>query len=186
MKLSSFDGRRVRITQGSDVFEGECSWLPPEYCDIELGREDEALQIDNWVFYKEDITRVELAEEHPEYVWLSRREHHMRLQHEPFRRMETGEKTIELRLWDEKRRQLCPGDIIRFEDTEDETEVLRAYVKALHVFESFEELYRRLPLDACGYAPDEIGSASPRDMERFYPPEAQARCGVVGIELELV
>ena len=100
--------------------------------------------------------------------------------------MESGRKTIELRLYDEKRRLLREGDVIRFESRADETDVLRAIVKKLHVFPDFAALYAALPLTACGYTPEEAAAASSKDMERLYSPAEQARWGVVGIELELL
>ena len=187
MKLSSFDGAMVRITDDcGSVFEGECSWLPPEYCFAELGREEEALQIDDWVFYAGTIRSVERIEDRPLLIWQGRTEHRMRLDDGPFRAVESGRKTIELRLYDEKRRLLRVGDVIRFESKSDDTEAVRAVVKRLHVFPDFAALYASLPLIACGYTPEEAAGASPRDMERWYSPADQARWGVVGIELELI
>ena len=48
---------------------------------------------------------------------------------------------------------------------------------------STDELYAALPLTACGYAPEELAAASPRDMDKYYAPEDQKKWGVVGIEL---
>ena len=53
----------------------------------------------------------------------------------------------------------------------------------LHRFDSFEELYGALPLLKCGYTPEDVGDAHPRDMEQYYSPKEQARYGVVGIEI---
>ena len=57
-------------------------------------------------------------------------------------------------------------------------------VTALHRFRNFAELYAALPLDRCGYTPDEVASASPMDMNQYYSPEQQMQYGVVGIELQ--
>ena len=107
-------------------------------------------------------------------------EHEMRLQPRPYRMIRDGEKTIELRLYDEKRRLLRVGDSIRFTNTETGDE-LTARVAAIHVFPSFEALYRMLPLKKCGYTEEEAASA--RDMEEYYSAEDVARCGAVGIKL---
>lgn len=40
--------------------------------------------------------------------------HYMKLNTEPFEKIEKGEKTIELRLFDKKRRTVRTGDIIEF------------------------------------------------------------------------
>lgn len=110
--------------------------------------------------------------------------HHMKLKPEPFRQIRTGEKTIELRLHDAKRQRIQVGDQIEFLNLEDKLQKLRVRVLALHHFNSFAELYRTLPLTACGYGPEE--QADPSDMDQYYPPEEQAQYGVVGIEVALL
>ncbi|MBR3299254.1 MAG: NYN domain-containing protein [Clostridia bacterium] len=112
--------------------------------------------------------------------------HSMRLNARPFEMIESGSKTIELRLYDEKRRRIAVGDSIEFTHAEDEKRRLSARVKALHIFKDFAELYAALPLDKCGYAEAELASASPEDMLEYYPLEEQRRFGAVGIELEAV
>ena len=54
------------------------------------------------------------------------------------------------------------------------------------VNKDFAELYAALPLDKCGYSEAELAAASPDDMLEYYPKEKQARCGAVGIELEIL
>ena len=93
------------------------------------------------------------------------------------------EKTIELRLYDEKRRDISAGDIIVFTCRES-GEKLQKRVKALHVFADFKQLYASLVLRNCGYAADELAGVRAEDLEQYYPAREQARCGVVGIELE--
>lgn len=110
-------------------------------------------------------------------------QHEMRLAAAPFAAIESGRKTIELRLWDEKRQRIAVGDEIVFSLVGEEGRTLVRRVVALHRFDTFEALYAALPLDRCGYTADELATASPRDMERYYAPEDIRRFGVVGIEL---
>jgi ASC-1-like (ASCH) protein len=56
----------------------------------------------------------------------------------------------------------------------------------LHPFASFEELYAALPLTECGYTEASAKTASPRDMEAYYPPEKQAQYGVLAIKVERI
>ena len=112
--------------------------------------------------------------------------HYMNLNENPFSLIASGKKTIELRLFDEKRKQISVGDTLVFKNASDETKTLSCTVKKLHIFESFEELYASLPLHKCGYLPNEIPLASPKDMEIYYPAEKQKCYGVVGIEIELI
>lgn len=112
--------------------------------------------------------------------------HFMHLNEKPFRAIMEGRKTIELRLYDEKRKSIKPGDTIEFESTAEPGQRIIAGVKALHIFESFEKLYAVLPLEKCGYANDEISMASASDMNEYYSVDEQNKYGVVGIEFELL
>ena len=106
----------------------------------------------------------------------------MNLNFAPFEMIKSGEKTIELRLWDEKRQKINIGDGILFTNTATGETLSKTVVK-LHRFPNFEELYRALPLLQCGYTEEDIHTASPDDMAQYYSPEQQSRYGVVGIEL---
>lgn len=55
-------------------------------------------------------------------------------------------KTIELRLYDEKRKLISVRDTIKFINTEDSHDTLCVTVINLFVFTSFAELYKHLPL----------------------------------------
>ena len=110
--------------------------------------------------------------------------HFMQLQPSPFEMIRNGTKTIELRLYDEKRRKIRIGDTISFTNTVSK-EVLNVTVLELSVFDSFETLYRQLPLSACGYTEEELDTASPDDMNAYYSREMQQKYGVVGIRIAL-
>lgn len=111
--------------------------------------------------------------------------HKMKLNAEPFDMIKQGEKTIELRLNDDKRRQVQVGDQIIFEHLDDLTQTIQVDVIALHPFPFFEELYQALPLLECGYTSNNVETASPKDMEAYYSLEQQAQYGVLGIEISL-
>ena len=111
--------------------------------------------------------------------------HYMKLNPSPFSMIKRGYKTIELRLYDEKRKVVSVGDTLIFTNTENTEEQLVCLVNNLYIFDSFEKLYEVLPLDKCGYLPEEISSASYKDMEDYYSPMEQKRYGVVGIEIIL-
>ena len=111
--------------------------------------------------------------------------HTLNLNPQPFEMIQNGHKTIELRLWDEKRSQIRVGDTLVFIHTEDDSKALTATVLALHRFPDFAALYAALPLEQCGYLPEEIATASPADMNVYYSAEKQAKYGVVGIEIAL-
>ncbi len=112
--------------------------------------------------------------------------HTLNLHPQPFALIADGRKTIELRLYDEKRSQIQVGDTLVFTHSNDSTQTLTAKVTALHRFTDFAALYAALPLDKCGYLPEELPTASPEDMNLYYSAEKQALYGVVGIEIALI
>ena len=106
----------------------------------------------------------------------------MKLKKEPFEQIENMEKTIELRLFDEKRKFLQTGDIIRFREENGKT--VFAKVTELKPFSSFEEAFgqegvleRALPGASCV----EEGCET---MRRYYSEEEERACGVLCIGLE--
>ena len=111
--------------------------------------------------------------------------HSMQLTPSPFQMIKEGTKTIELRLFDEKRRKIQIGDIIEFSNTET-GEKIGAKVSAQYVFDSFESLYKELSLLECGYTEADIETASPDDMNVYYSKDNQQKYGVVGIRIALL
>ena len=67
--------------------------------------------------------------------------HEMTLFPKPYASIASGQKTIELRLYDEKRQSIHIGDHIRFTNTEDASQTTLCEVVGLHVFKDFRELY---------------------------------------------
>ena len=110
--------------------------------------------------------------------------HYMKLDPSPFEMIKSGKKTIELRLFDEKRQKINPCDIIEFTNTQT-GEVITAEVVGLHHFDSFKKLYGSLPLTKCGYTNDDVDNAHYTDMNAYYSDEEQEKYGVLGIELIL-
>ncbi|MBQ9083979.1 MAG: ASCH domain-containing protein [Clostridia bacterium] len=111
--------------------------------------------------------------------------HTMRLRDDPYQKIRAGIKTFELRLYDEKRKQVRAGDLIEFENIAT-GEKLLAEVISLHVFSNFEELYATLPLLSCGYTDKTVHTAHYTDMEAYYSKAEQAQYGVVGIRVRLL
>lgn len=112
--------------------------------------------------------------------------HNMKLQPSPFEKIFSGQKTIELRLYDEKRQRIRPGDTIVFCNLENTKATVSVTVLNLFRFRSFDELFNSLPLEKCGYSETELLSASAADMNIYYSEEDQQKYGVVGIEIVLI
>ena len=59
MRLQSFDDKKVRLVCiDGNTYEGTCVYQDKEYCELEYGRREEALQIQSFLFYKRDIKEV--------------------------------------------------------------------------------------------------------------------------------
>ncbi len=106
----------------------------------------------------------------------------MKLFRDAFGKIADGSKTIELRLNDEKRQKIAVGDTIVFTCV-DNRDIVTARVKALHKFMDFKSLYAHLPLVNCGYAIEQLNTASYTDMYEYYTEEQIQNYGVLGIEL---
>ena len=109
--------------------------------------------------------------------------HELHLHDGPFNLIKSGTKTIEMRLWDEKRKIIKVGDIIEFTNRSTK-EKIKAKVKALYNYSNFDELYKHFDKISLGYGIDE--EADPHDMDIYYPLDKQKELGVVAIEIELV
>ncbi len=107
----------------------------------------------------------------------------MRLADWPFEQMKRGEKTVEVRLYDEKRRKLREGDLIYFYRA-DRSECLSARVKALHIAPTFGALFA-LPnmLSKAGFS-DMPPSDAVKCMYKYYTEAQEMQWGVLGIELD--
>ena len=106
----------------------------------------------------------------------------MNLHPEPFELIKNGHKDIEMRLFDERRKDIKIGDTIVF--TNNQTlEKLSVEVINLYHFNSFEELYQHFDKTRLGYREDE--NANPKDMEKYYSKDNILRYGVLGIEIKL-
>lgn len=107
--------------------------------------------------------------------------HQMKLRLSPFGEIKNGSKTIELRLYDEKRQKVRIGDFIEFTCLDDATHKIQTRVTALHHYSSFADLYNSLPKEKLGYSPTD--SPNPNHMDEYYSREDQEKYGVLGIEL---
>lgn len=107
--------------------------------------------------------------------------HEMRLHDGPFKKIQAGTKTIEMRLYDEKRQIIQVGDEIEFTSRTTGEKQLTEVI-AIHIYDSFAEIYRDYDKVSLGYDIDE--EASFTDLEKYYSKEEQEKYGVVGIEIK--
>ncbi len=112
------------------------------------------------------------------------KKHVMNLSPDSFEMIEIGTKTIEMRLYDEKRKKISKGDYINFISTINHKKQLEVKVKEVYRYNDFEELYKEFNKVKLGYREEEIAHYT--DMEQYYSKEDIAKYGVIGIEVELI
>lgn len=112
--------------------------------------------------------------------------HNMKLKELPFEKIASGRKTVELRLYDEKRRMLNIGDKIIFTCIEDPDMKIAVVVKSLHRYATFEELFKEIPLEKCGNDVKETPESAAADMKKYYTDEQVERYSVLGIGIDIV
>ncbi len=109
--------------------------------------------------------------------------HEMNLQPKYFDFIKNGTKRIELRLFDEKRKQIKLGDTIEF--TNSKNEKFKAEVIGLLRYNSFSDLFE--DFDISILADKSMTKQELLDvLSEFYTPDKQAEFGVLGIKLKLL
>ena len=110
----------------------------------------------------------------------------MKLMKEPFEKIAANEKTIELRLFDEKRRRIDIGDKIIFENFEDSSRRIAVLVKSLHRYTTFEELFTDISPEKCGLTDTHNPNEASAKMSQYYTNEQIQKYGVLGIGIALI
>lgn len=105
--------------------------------------------------------------------------HKMKLNESPFDRIKNGTKTVEFRLYDEKRKQIKVGDQIEFSKLPDLQEKLLVDVVELYREDTFEKLFRKL------YTDEEEITRKTKSMYEIYSPEKEQQYGILGIKIKI-
>ena len=106
----------------------------------------------------------------------------MKVQDKYYNLLKYGEKTIELRLYDEKRKNIKIGDELLFENLGNQQDSFTGIVTNLYQAADFRDLAEKI-------LPSKAGFSSKEDliqtMEIFYPLNRQQESGVLGIEIKI-
>ena len=106
--------------------------------------------------------------------------HKMKLNESPFDRIKNGTKTIEFRLYDDKRKQIKVGDKIEFSKLPELQEKMIVEVLELYQDKTFENLFKKL------YKEDEEEiKRKIQSMYEIYSPEKEKQYGVLGIKIKI-
>ena len=106
--------------------------------------------------------------------------HKMKLNQEPFEKIKNGTKTIEFRLYDEKRQKVKIGDKIEFSKLPDLKEKLLVDVIGLYKEKTFKNLFQKIYTNE-----DEINSKT-KSIYEIYSPEKEEKYGVLGIKIKVI
>ena len=108
----------------------------------------------------------------------------MHLNKLPFKQIEKGEKTLEIRLNDSKRKLMNVGDEILFTNRSNEKETLLKTIKELRIYSTFAEMANN---EDCvkagfdkGYSTQDVADC----YYQFYSKQDEQNLGVVVIELD--
>ena len=105
----------------------------------------------------------------------------MKLQDAPFTLIREGNKKIETRLYDEKRRKIAINDIIEFSNFNDPYQKITVKVVALLNYTTFSDLFDSFP-------PEDFGGTSKEDLMgifKYYTKEEERKYTVLGIKIVL-
>ena len=110
----------------------------------------------------------------------------MRLRDFPFDRIESGEKIVEIRLFDVKRQKLKVGDVVRFLKRSNVKDFVDTRIVGLFRFDSFGELFGEFGGDR--YCKDVEYDVEDfvRGCRKYYSKEKELEFGVLAIKIEVI
>ena len=111
--------------------------------------------------------------------------HSMKLKRAFFDKIVRGSKTVEMRLFDEKRKRIKAGDVITFTADDDSGDTVDAKVLGIHVYPSFETLTDDFDTRSLGFERRKADFVC-EYMKRFYDDDSVRREGVAAIRIQKI
>ena len=112
--------------------------------------------------------------------------HEMSLNPAPFEKIKNGKKSIEIRLYDEKRRGVKIGDIIIFSKLPEKTEKIKVEVIRLSISRSFRDLFSNFEKSKFGHEQNLSIEEQINRQREYYTEEEERQYGVIGIHIKLI
>ncbi|MCF7799200.1 hypothetical protein K9M74_04835 [Candidatus Woesearchaeota archaeon] len=112
--------------------------------------------------------------------------HSMKLTSDPFERIKRGVKRLEVRLFDDKRKNIAIGDKVTFLKLPDLKDSIETEVIGLSTFHDFRTLFEVFGTNFFGHAPETTVDEQVADMFEVYTQEDESKYGVIGIHFKLV
>ena len=111
--------------------------------------------------------------------------HQMGLYGDYFRAIKTGQKKVEVRLYDEKRQKINVGDTIQFIKVPEHNETLTVQVTDLRTYDTFQGMYEDIPLkdlNCEGWTMEEMVQGT----YGIYTREQEKKWGTLAITMTLI
>ncbi len=110
--------------------------------------------------------------------------HEMKLNDIAFQNIKKGIKKFELRLYDERRRNINLGDTITFRNLNDSEDTISVKVLALLRYPTFADFFEDIDYKLCGTA-NSLEEKLDR-VHTFYTVEQEKEYGILAIKIELL
>ena len=110
--------------------------------------------------------------------------HEMKLNEKAFSNIKSGIKKFELRLYDERRKNINLGDSIIFHNLSNLDDTISVKVLALLRYPTFADFFKDIDFKLCGTA-----NSLEEKIERvhtFYTIEQEKKYGILAIKIELI
>ena len=107
----------------------------------------------------------------------------MSVRHKYFELIKSGQKDIELRAYDEKRKKMKAGDKFLLFDAENPNEYIICEVLNMHIAPDFESLFKKIDIKRSGFK--DIAELMDT-ITKFVSREELAREQVVGMEIKRI
>jgi len=110
----------------------------------------------------------------------------MSLLEAPFELIKSGKKTVEIRLFDEKRQKLKVGDVIEFSKLPALSEKMSVEVIALLRYKTFKSMIEDLGMECFGYSSGYSQDYFLDKIYSIYSKEQEQGYSVLGIRIKLI
>lgn len=110
----------------------------------------------------------------------------MHLNGDEFKKIQSKNKTTEVRIFDEKRKQIALDTEIIYHNRDSSSEEIHVRVVGLSKFKSFKDLYASIAKSKVGYDANESLEKQLKDIYRFYDHREEELNGVLGIHFEII
>lgn len=94
----------------------------------------------------------------------------------------SGIKTIEIRIFDEKRKELSVGDKLIFTNSENENQKVNVIIEELITAPDFKTLFDKINLQDGGWDKKATPESAAIDMKKYYSKEQEKENGVLAIK----